>query len=112
KRAKLPRHVQRKIFFTPITADCAFVMTSVSRIQDDSLNIANVRHAMRANQRLNGVGYIGTRHKKFSVLLDEGKAQPTARSVEDDLSAAADELERTLDQLGLNLTARGCGWRG
>ena len=70
KPAQLPRHVQGKIFFTPITADCAFVMTSVSRIQDDSLNIANVRHAMRANQRLNGFGYIGTRHKKFSVLLD------------------------------------------
>src|ERR1043166_7113769 len=52
---------------------------------------------MRTNQRLDCFCDVRARHQIFPVLLDQWKAQPTARTVYHCLAAAADKFERILD---------------
>ena len=49
---------------------------------------------VRTKLRLDRFGDIRARDQKFSILLDQGEAQPTTRAVDHDLAAAADKFER------------------
>ena len=69
-------------------------MAPVARIQNHSLNLPGIGNAVRAKLRLDCFSDICARDQKFSILLDQGKAQPTARTVDHDLAAAADKFER------------------
>ena len=63
-------------------------------IQNHRLNLACVQNAVWTKLRLDRFGDIRARDQKFSILLDQGEAQPTARAVDHDLAAAADKFER------------------
>src|SRR6266511_3975157 len=66
------------------------------RIQNDSLNLANIWNTMRSHQWLDGLGHVSTRDEKFSIVFDRRKTQPTACAVDHRLAAATDKFQRIL----------------
>ncbi len=61
QRPQLPRNIQRKILFITITADRAFVVTSMARIENYGLEPADVWNAMGTKLRLNCFGHVHAR---------------------------------------------------
>ena len=57
-RAKLPRHIEGKILFRPVTAHLPFVVAAVTWIQNHSLNIAHVWDPLRPHERLDRFGHV------------------------------------------------------
>jgi hypothetical protein len=87
-------------------------MTTVPRIKNNRLNLPNIWNTVWPHKRLNGFGYVGARHQKFSILFNHGKAQPTSRAVDDGFPAAANKLQRMVSCVCLYFRSGGndvCG---
>src|SRR5690348_11887979 len=75
-RSELSRHIQSKIFFRPVSAHLPLVMATVTRIENNGLNLTDIWNAMRSNERLEGFGHIRPRHQRFPIVFNHRKAQP------------------------------------
>jgi len=49
------------------------VIPAMSRIENDSLNLANTLNTMRSYQGFDGLGYVRTGNQILSILFDNGK---------------------------------------
>ena len=80
----------------------------MSRIQNDSLNLANILNTMRSHQWFNGLGYVRAGNQIFSILFDNRKAQPAARAVDHHLAAATDKFQRILRRIEFHFLGGSC----
>ena len=87
-------NVEGEIFFVAVTADCAFVVAPVARVEDHGFELAEVGNHLRPQLWLERFREIDARDEVLAVFFRHRETEPVAHAVDHHFAAVELHLER------------------